>query len=580
MRPYRRPGAPPADNDRLLGYGTTKPTTTAKMKRFALTALLLTPPSIGVNLAADVIVYGSTPAGVLAAVAAAREGASVLLLDPRATPVGGMMSGGLGNTDLGTTTAVLGGLTRRFFEENCAHYYPDGPKPCFFANFEPSVALDIFLGPAFLGNASTPVAVHTSTRFTGLTKDAATGRIVSGVTAAGDTVSATSWVDATYEGALLPLAGVSTAFGREAVAQYNESVAGVLPEPHNASTPDHPFTSQGQLWEGLSPFFSNGSLIPLVTPPPGAVGSADDRLQAWNLRFTLTNDTANMLQPWPRPASYDPAQMELLSRYIAARNATAFTHTGLCCGATLPAAPGRPRTKFDVNSQRTDFQGLNWGYAQAVRAGDWAAQERILQAHRDLTLSYFYFLQNDARLPASLRASMSDFGLPLDEHVACGHHLPCQVYVREALRMVSDFVFTQADVEAANTKADSVGMGAYTIDVMHGSLYAAADPAVGILQEGGMQAPSFLPKTFAPFQIPFRALTPRRAEATNLLVPVALSASHVGFCAVRLEPTWTVLGESAGVAAAMAARAGVDVQDVDVRALQARLRALGQVLEL
>ena len=549
--------------------------------RSPLLAALLLPLAIAADLKADVIVYGTTPAGVFAAVAAAREGASVLLLDPRDTPVGGMMSGGLGNTDLGVTTDVLGGLTRRFFMEICAHYYPE-KAPCFFANFEPSVALATFLGPAFLGNASTPVAVHASTRLTGITTSSPDGvnrRILAGVTAAGDTVEGGAWIDATYEGLLMSLAGVSTTFGREAAAQYNESVAGVLPEPHNASTPTHPFTSQGQLWTGVSPLWPNGSLIPLVGPPPGTVGSDDDRLQAWNLRFTLTNDTANMLQPWPRPASYDPATMELLLRYIRARNATVFTHTGLCCGGTLPAPVGRPRSKFDVNSQRTDFQGLNWGYAQAIRAADWAAQERILQAHRDMTLSYFYFLQNDPRLPASMRASMSEFGLPLDEHVTCGH-LPCQVYVREALRMVSDVVFTQADVEVNITKIDSIGMGAYTIDVMHGSLYAAADPALGILQEGGMQAPSFLPAGFKPFQIPYRALTPRRTEATNLLVPVALSSSHVGFCAIRLEPTWTVIGESAGVAVAMALRTGVDVQDLDVGALQVRLRALGQVLEL
>ena len=544
-----------------------------------LALLLLALPCIeAAVLSADVVVYGSTPAGVLAAVAAAREGASVLLLEPHEVPVGGMMSGGLGNTDVGVTTDVLGGLTRRFFEEVCGFYFPQ-KAPCLFTNFEPSRALAIYLGPAFLGNASTPVAVRTATRVTGLTVDGATRRILGGVTAAGDTVTGGVWVDATYEGSLLPLAGVSTAFGREGAATYNESVGGVLPEPHNASTPDHPFTSQGQLWTGLSPHWPNGSLIPLVGPPPGAVGSGDDRLQAWNIRFTLTNDTANMLQPWPRPASYNPDDMELLLRFLTARNATTFVHTGLCCGAALPAPGGRPRSKFDVNSQRTDFQGLNWGYAQAVRAGDWAAQARILQAHRDLTLAYFFFLQNDPRLPASLRASMSEFGLPLDEHVTCGH-LPCQVYVREALRMVSDFVFTQADVEVRTTKSDSVGMGAYTIDVMHGSLYAAADPALGILQEGGMQAPSFLPAGFAPFQLPYRALTPRRAQATNLLVPVALSSSHVGFCAVRLEPTWMVLGESAGVAAALALRAGVDVQAVDTGALQARLRALGQVLEL
>lgn len=543
----------------------------------SLLAACALPLALGAHLAADVVVYGSTPAGVFAAVAAAREGASVLLFDPRDTPVGGMMSGGLGNTDIGVTTDVLGGLTRHFFELVCAHYFP-AKSPCFYADFEPSLALSLFLGPSFLGNASTPVAVHTSARLVKLTKLAPTARVVGGVTAAGDTVDARVWVDATYEGALTALAGVTTTFGREGAAAYNESVAGVLPEPHNASTPAHPFTSQAQLWLGVSPRWPNGTLIPLVTPPPGAVGAADDRLQAFNIRVTITNDTANMLQPWPRPASYDPANMELLLRYLTARNATVFAHTGLCCGGLLPAPPGRARTKFDVNSQRLDFQGLNWGYARAV-PDDWAAQEAILQAHRDLTLAYFSFLQNDARLPASMRASMSEWGLPLDEHVACGH-LPCQVYVREARRMVSDFVFTQADVEVAVAKADSVGMGAYTVDVMHGSLYAAADAALGVLQEGGMQAPSFLPKNFTPFQIPLRALVPRRREATNVLVPVALSSSHVGFCAVRLEPTWTVLGESAGVAAAMAVKADVDVQDLDVAALQARLRELGQVLEL
>ena len=533
----------------------------------------LRPPAA--SLTADVVVYGSTPAGVMAAVAAAREGASVLLLDPRATPVGGMMSGGLANTDIGTTTAVLGGLTRAFFEANCAHYYPS-KAPCAFFNFEPHVAEQIFLGPSFLGNASLPITVSLASRLTSIRKVGAT--IISGVTLAGDLIDGRYWIDATYDGALLAIAGVSSAFGRESNETYGESVAGVLPEPHYNATPAEPFTSQGQLWTGLSPFWPNGSTIPLVTPPPGPVGSGDDRLQAWNVRITLTNDTANMVQPWPRPASYDPASFELLRRYVAMRNATVFEHTGLCCGGTLPAPPGAPfRSKFDVNSQRLDFQGLNWGYAQAVQTNDFAAQERILQAHRDFTLGAYYFLQNDPALPASMRASMSDFGLPLDEHVACGH-LPCQVYVREALRMVSDFVLTQADVETAVNKSDSVGMGAYSIDVMHGSTYA--DAAAGILQEGGMQAPSFLPKNLVPFQVPLRALLPRRAEATNLLVPVALSASHVAFCAVRLEPTWTVLGESAGVAAALAARTGCDVQDIDVAALQARQRAVGQVLEL
>jgi hypothetical protein len=435
------------------------------------------------------------------------------------------------------------------------------------------VAEDIFLGPAFLGNTTAPVQLLLNTRIARL--EMGGKAITIAHTADGRVVRARVFVDASYEGWLLPLAGVTTSFGRESVAVFNESVAGVLDEPHNASTPEHPFTSQHQLWTGLDPRWPNGSLIPLITPPPGPVGSGDDRLQAFNVLVTLTSNTSNMVQPWPRPTRYDPTQFELLRRYIAANNITSFYKTGLCCGGSLPALPGLNRSKYDVNSQKLDFQGLNWPYAKAIVDNDWAAQEAVWNAHRDLTLGAYYMLSIDP----VFSEEMTQVGLPLDEHIACGH-LPCQVYVREALRMVSDFVFTQADRETAVNKSDTVGMGSYSIDVMHGSTFAS--PLYGILQEGGMQAPSFLPPSLPPFQIPWRALIPRRAEVSNLIVPTAVSSSHVGFCAIRLEPTWLVLGESAGVAAALVAAGGGGgvVQDLDVPTLQARLRALGQVLEL
>lgn len=202
--------------------------------------------------------------------------------------------------------------------------------------------------------------------------------------------------------------------------------------------------------------------------------------------------------------------------------------------------------------------------------------EAAWAAHRTAQLGLYYFLATDEAVPASIRASAYEIGLPLDEHVACGH-FPCQLYVREALRLQGDFVFTQRDVLDDVAQPDSVGRGAYSIDVMHANLWRDAQSGA-LLVEGGMQAPSFLNVSIVPFQVPLRALLPRAAECTNLIVPVALSSSHVGFNAVRLEPTWAVLGESAGVAAAFAVRDDVDVQAIDVPALQARLWQLGQVL--
>jgi hypothetical protein len=505
----------------------------------------------------------------LAAVAAAGEGARVLLLEPRVS-VGGAISGGLCVTDTGTTTAVIGGRTLRFFEA-VANATPGAPagKPLY--RFQPHIAEGVF--EAWLQSAG--VALATEARIASLLMDGDSRRVARALLANGSLVSGRVFVDATYEGALLPMAGIRFSYGREANATFGELDAGVVPSPHPAWTAAHPFVAQPQLptsLHGAALRWPNGTLLPGLTPPPGALGSADATAQAFCFRTTLTNDTRNMLQPWPRPDGYDARLFELQLRVILERN---LTHVDEVCwlGGALGA------DKFDVNNHELcQFVGLSWPYAAAVAAQDWAAQEAVWRAHRDATLGLFYFLQNDARLPPALRASAATRGLPLDEHTKCGN-LPCNLYVREALRMQSDFVFSQRDVEAGARQPDSVGMGAYSIDIMHHHRYDAGG-AAGVVQEGGMQAPSFLNATLPPFQVPLRALLPRRADATNVIVPVALSSTHIGFNAVRLEPTWMTLGESAGVAAAMAATRGGDVQDIDVAALQERLRALGQVLSL
>jgi hypothetical protein len=242
-----------------------------------------------------------------------------------------------------------------------------------------------------------------------------------------------------------------------------------------------------------------------------------------------------------------------------------------------------PNAKFDNNNHNLgQFPGLSWPYPAAVAANDWAAQEAVWAAHRAAYLGLFYFLATDPRLPPGFASGAREVGLPLDEYRATGH-FPGALYVRECLRLVADFVFTQREFEGGGggAHADSVAMGAYSIDIMHHSRFV--NGSGWVVEEGGIQGPSFLNKTVPPFQVPFRALVPKRGQAKNLLVPVALSASHVGFNAVRLEPTWMPLGESAGVAAAQLARnatSGAAVQELDTAVLTARLRELGQVLSL
>jgi hypothetical protein len=481
------------------------------------------------------------------------------------------MSGGLAKTDTGTTTSVIGGRTLAFFNAVAAHY--GAPPPLW--DFEPHVAEALFNDLLARSN----VTLRLNARIVSLARGAG-ARLTAAALAGGGAVSARVWVDATYEGALLPLAGASFAYGREANTTFGESIAGVLPVPHPAWEPAHPFVGQPQVWAGVAGREADGSPLPQVAArAPGPVGSGDDLIQSYSYRVTFTKNQSNILRPWPRPAGYDRRLYQLQLNAIAARNLTTFESV-VWYGAPLPCLPaGACTPKGDENQHALAQFYLATPYAPAVAAGDWAAQEAVWAAQRAAQLGLFYFLATDAAVPQSIRDSAGAFGLPLDEHAACGH-FPCQLYVREALRLRGDFVLTQRDIFDGVAQPDSVGRGAYSVDVMHASLFLAPDGAGGeaLWVEGGMQAPSFLNKTIAPFQVPYRALLPRAAEATNLLVPVALSASHVAFNAVRLEPTWMTVGESAGVAAAIACKRDVDVQRVDVAELQARLRALGQVL--
>ena len=514
----------------------------------------------------DVLVYGATPAGVLAADAAAGEGSRVALLDPRGT-VGGAIAGGLCETDIGTTTAVLGGRTRKFFEQVAAHYRKPGPLYA----FEPHVAEGVFRTFFLASKPSLTLALNT--RIARL--EVTAGVITRALLANGSALTARVWVDASYEGWLLPMAGVDYTYGRESPEAFGERDAGVLPPANPTWSPARPYVAQHQLGPPVRVPLPSGALLPLLTPAPPPVGTGENAtMQAYAFRTTLTTNASNMLQPWPRPEGYDPARFELVRLAIAQGNLSSFRAVaGL--GGALPGA------KFDNNNHNYgQFVGLSWPYPAAVAANDWAAQEAVWDAHRAAYLGLFYFLATDPRLPPGFAAGSLELGLPLDEYAAFGH-FPGALYVRECLRLQADFVLTQGAIEGGGACVDSVAMGAYSIDIMHHSRYVNASGWV--VEEGGLQGPSFLNGTVPPFQIPFRAMVPKRGQGLNLLVPVALSSSHIGFNAVRLEPTWMPLGESAGVAAAQLARnssASAAVQDLDVGVLVARLLELGQVLSL
>lgn len=539
----------------------------------ALRSLLLCALSWTLAFDFDVLVYGATPAGVLAALGAAGENATVVLLDARGW-VGGMMTGGLAVTDIGVTTAVIGGRTRAFFEAVARHYNNSaGPQ----WNFEPHVAEKIFTWELSQVPA---VTVRLNSRISALTTGTGAGgrHVTSAMLSDGTTVSAAVFVDATYEGLLLPLAGLSFVSGREDASVYGESVGGVTPAPHPVWSSDHPLTTQPQPWTGVSGRDAAGAPLPGLSNPPGPVGTGDSMIQSYSFRATLTWDAANIVRPYPKPAGYNASLYGLQLQAIAARNLTTFAEV-MSIGRS-PIVAGVNKTDWN-NHNLAQFY-LAADYPAAIAANNWSAQQAVWDAHRAAVLGCFYFLANDAAVPASIRDSAYDFGLAADEHAACGN-FPCQLYVREALRLQGVHIFTQADVEGgAPPPPDSVGRGAYTVDVMHGSCFLsrnASAGAEGVLCEGGFQAPSWLNKTLAPFPIPLRALLPRPEEAANVLVPVALSSSHVGFNAVRLEPTWMTLGESAGVAAAWAAlRNAGDVHALNVYALQARLWELGQIL--
>lgn len=509
----------------------------------------------------DVVVYGATPAGIVAAVVAAREGASVRLIVPD-RHIGGMMTGGLSSTDVGDRPEVIGGYALKVFAAIAGRYGRPAPDPTLrpaegqrLWDAEPGVCATVFR--AMLNDVSIVPEYGRLRERGGVER--IHGRIASLHLEDGRRVGGHVFVDATYEGDLMARAGVAYVWGREGRRRHAESLAGVQPDhrTHNFST----------LGVKIAARDRSGRWLPGISPlPRGTLGDGDRKVQAYTYRTILTNRPGEFV-PFAAPPGYDPGMYELHRRVIAA--VTERNGTPPPFNRTVIRSP-IPNGKFDINNRgpaSTNFINANWEYPDA----GYRRQAEIRLAHERYVRGFFYFLATDAALPSVLRDEVRSYGLPRDEYPTNGNWSP-QLYVREARRMVGRYVMTQADIQSDVTKPDSIGMGSYRSDSHNVQRFADAQ---GFAEcEGNMEV------SITPYQIPYRAITPVQAQADNLLVIAAPSASHVAFSTLRMEPQFMILGHAGGVAAYRAARDRAPVQRVDVPSMQQRLREQGAILSL
>jgi hypothetical protein len=514
---------------------------------------------------ADVVIYGGTSGGVTAAVQAARMGRTVLLIEP-SQHLGGLSSGGLGMTDIGNKKAI-GGLSREFYQRIYRYYsqenvwsretfddYRKRSKTMVDVDtmwgFEPHVAEIVFR--RMIDEAKVPVVFGERLDLkNGVRKQ--DGRITAIVMESGRVFSGRMFIDATYEGDLMAKAGVGYTVGREANAVYGETLNGVQTKNakfHQFEKPTDPYVKPGDPSSGLLPGVHAGS--------PGEEGSGDARVQAYNFRMCLTDSPENRV-PYPKPANYDPMRYELLLRHLEAGGK-------LAVGGPAPM----PNRKTDTNNHgafSTDDIGMNYDYPD----GDYAMRDTIIAEHRDYQLGLMWTMANDLRVPAEMRERFHTWGLAKDEFAETGNW-PHQLYVREARRMISEYVMVEQNCRGTREANDSVGLAAYTMDSHNVQRYVNAKGHA--VNEGDVEVGGF-----PPYPISYRSIVPKASECTNLLVPVCLSSSHIAYGSIRMEPVFMVLGQSAATAASQAIEKQCDVQSIDYEKLRARLVDDKQILD-
>ncbi len=514
----------------------------------------------------DIVIYGGTSAGIVAGIQALAMGKSVVVVEAGRRE-GGLTTGGLGQTDIGNKQ-VIGGLSREFYRRIARYYkdpaawkwqkrgeYRDGGQTRTSKGersmwtFEPSAALKVYRD--WIAETGLEIVREEALdRARGVkVKD---GRIVSIALKSGRVFVGKVFLDCTYEGDLMAAAGVGYAVGREANSQYGETLNGV----QTAQAKYHQFV------KGVDPYVKPGDpssgLLPFIDPEgPGEEGGADHRVQAYCFRMCLTDHPENRIR-FAKPEGYKEQWYELLLRnYEAGETGLPWINSSM------------PNRKTDTNNRlgfSTDFIGQNYAWPDASDT----EREAIKARHRLYQQGLMWTLAYHPRMPEKVRNQISRWGMTRDEFVEGGGWQE-QLYVREARRMIGGLVMTQNHCQQREKVEDSIGMGAYTMDSHNTQRHIDANGHVrneGDVEVGG----------FPPYPISYRALTPKAAECRNLLVPVCLSASHMAFGSIRMEPVFMVLGQSAATAASLAIDDGVSVQAVDYAKLKARLEADGQIL--
>jgi hypothetical protein len=529
----------------------------------SLSALLvsLSVPAIGEDtppesFVYDIVVYGDSSGAVTAAVSAKRQGRTVILINPTSFP-GGMSASGLGATDFLGRQASFGGIASEFYALVAKSYGEE-----FVRSFEPHVGLRVF--EKMLADADVPVVYNgmlDRTPGKGVMMEG--GRIVSITTLSGDTCRGRMFIDATYVGDLIAASGVTYTVGREAESTYGEDMAGV----RRGDTKPRLHYSQGDkdhFMKDVDPYVKPGDpdsgLLPYVFDIEGlANGQGDKKIQAYNYRVCLTTDP-DLRIPIGKPEGYREIDHELLLRNFDAGDKR--------LPALIEPLAGKG-SKVDWNNMHavgSDHPGANWDYPEA----SYERRREIEKEHETYIRGFLWTLANNPRVPEDIRKRASTYGLSKDEFTDNGGW-PWMIYIREARRMVSDYVMTQQDCEGKRSALDPVALGSFGMDshaVQH-----------FVTEDGGAQNDGVIwrvpPK---PYGISYRSIIPPKGECKNLFSPICVSASHVAHGSIRMEPVFMALSESAAIAAGMAIDGNIAVQDVPYPALREKLLAAKQIV--
>ncbi len=508
----------------------------------------------------DLVVYGGTSAGIVAAVQAARLGLSVVLVEP-GYHLGGLTTGGLGRTDVGRADAI-GGMAMEFYRR-IRKYYEDDDKwiyeskqvpegqDAMFA-FEPHVAMHIYR--EMLGEESIPVVTGERLILSSSGVEKKGNRIDGIITESGKVYRGKVFIDATYEGDLLAMSGVSYHVGREANARYDETLNGIQKvRTHNHIFPGFvdPYVVPGNPGSGILPGVHNED--------PGKDFEGDDRVQAYCFRMCLTDAPENRI-PFKKPVGYEEREYELLFRNFEAGE------------DRIPWLPGdMPNRKTDTNNRwgfSTNKIGINHEYPD----GNYSRRASIVEEQAFYQKGLMWTLANHPRVPAHVREEVSKWGVTADEFQD-NDGWPPQIYVREARRMIGEYVMTEHDCRRVRMANDPVGLGSYQMDSHNVQRYITRQGCVQ--NEGNIEV-----RPGGPYAISYRSLLPKKSECENLLVSCAISSSHISFGSIRMEPVFMVLGQSAAIAAAKSLADGVGMHDINYSELRVQLEKYDQRLDV